>query len=447
MNINKIFHSDDKRTASVKKNILGSLVIRGVSILVSLLIVPMTLNYVSSEVYGIWLTLSSVMLWLNFFDVGFTLGLKNKLAEAIALDNWDKGRKFVSTTYFMMFVIFIPLCFLLETLIPFFKWNSFLNVSAIYESDIQRTLIILVACFCFQMIFNVLTSVVAAFQKVALSSAFPVIGNFISLIIVFILTKTCEPSLLVLALAISLPPIVVALVASFILFSTKFKKVKPSIKCIDIKEVRSLFSLGAKFFLIQIQVVLLFQTTNILITNMSSPVDVTNYNIAYKYLSIAMMVYSIMLGPLWPAFTDAYTKKDFSWMNNVYSKMKKVYAASVVILVIMMICSSLIYPLWLGDNILIPLEMTLCVGLYIIVNIWDSLQAQLINGIGCVRLQTYVTILGILIYIPLSFLLGKYVGAIGVVIAQIIITLIYSICFTIQLRKLLSNKASGIWIK
>ena len=115
MNINKIFHSDDKRTASVKKNILGSLVIRGVSILVSLLIVPMTLNYVSSEVYGIWLTLSSVMLWLNFFDVGFTLGLKNKLAEAIALDNWDKGRKFVSTTYFMMFVIFIPLCFLLET--------------------------------------------------------------------------------------------------------------------------------------------------------------------------------------------------------------------------------------------------------------------------------------------------------------------------------------------
>lgn len=180
---------------------------------------------------------------------------------------------------------------------------------------------------------------------------------------------------------------------------------------------------------------------------MSSPVDVTNYNIAYKYLSIAMMVYSIMLGPLWPAFTDAYTKKDFSWMNNVYSKMKKVYAASVVILVIMMICSSLIYPLWLGDNILIPFEMTLCVGLYIIVNIWDSLQAQLINGIGCVRLQTYVTILGILIYIPLSFLLGKYVGAIGVVIAQIIITLIYSICFTIQLRKLLSNKASGIWIK
>lgn len=437
----------NSRSVVVKKNILGSLFIKGISILISLLIVPMTLNYVSKELYGIWLTLSSILLWLNFFDIGFTLGLKNKLTEAIALHRWELGKKLVSTTYFMMLVVFLPLCFMLELVVPFFKWSSFLNVNYIYETDIRKTLVVLVACFCFQMILNVLSSIVAAFQKVALSSAFPVIGNLISLCLIYILTKYCEPSLFILSLAISLPPIFVIFIASIILFSDKFKLVRPNYRYVDLTKVKALFSLGAKFFLIQIQGVILFQTTNILITNVSGPLDVTNYNLAYKYLSVAMMAYTIILGPLWPAFTDAYTKKDFTWMNNVYFKMKKIYLYSVFIIGLMIFLSSYVYSLWLGSNVKVPFLMTCCVGIYIIINTWDSLQVSLINGIGCIKLQTYITIIGIVVHIPLSLLLGSYIGAVGVVISKTFITLLYSICFTIQVKSILSNKASGIWLK
>ena len=106
------------RSVAVKKNIVGSLFVKGCSIIISLLIVPLTLGYVSSDLYGIWLTLSSIIMWLNFFDIGFTLGLKNKLTEAIALGDMQRGKVLVSTTYFMMIAIFIPLCILLEMCIP-----------------------------------------------------------------------------------------------------------------------------------------------------------------------------------------------------------------------------------------------------------------------------------------------------------------------------------------
>ena len=215
----KHFFSGNQRSVTVKKNIIGSLFIKGCSIIISLMLVPMTLGYVSSELYGIWLTLSSIMLWLNFFDVGFTLGLKNKLAEAIALGDWDRGKSLVSTTYFMMVVIFVPLCLLLELLVPHIDWASFLNVDSIYNDEIIRTLYVLVGCFCLQMIVNVLTAVVSAYQKTALSSAFPVIGNFLSLVAIFLLTKLCPPSLVVLAIAISVMPIVVLFIASIFLFS------------------------------------------------------------------------------------------------------------------------------------------------------------------------------------------------------------------------------------
>ena len=109
--------SGNQRSKVVKENIIASLFVKGGSIVVSLVLVPLTLGYVSSELYGIWLTLSSIMLWLNFFDVGFTLGLKNRLAEAIAMDDWERGKSLVSTTYFMMILLFVPLCIVLEIII------------------------------------------------------------------------------------------------------------------------------------------------------------------------------------------------------------------------------------------------------------------------------------------------------------------------------------------
>ena len=221
-NIIDKFFSGNQRSIAVKKNILGAFAVKGISITVSLVLVPLTLGYVNAELYGIWLTLSSIMVWLGFFDVGFTLGLKNKLAEAIALSDWMRGKALVSTTYFMMIIIFIPLCILLELLVPLVNWSSFLNVSIIYNPDITRAIRLLVLFFCLQMIVNVLTSVISAYQKVALASTFPVVGNILSLGVIWLLTKLCPPSLPWLAVAISAMPVIVVSVASFILYGKRF---------------------------------------------------------------------------------------------------------------------------------------------------------------------------------------------------------------------------------
>lgn len=447
MNLYQRIVSGNARSVVVKKNIIASFLVKGISIVISLLLVPLTLGYVSSELYGIWLTLSSIMLWLNFFDVGFTLGLKNKLTEAIALEQWDRGKALVSTTYFMMVVIFVPLCLLLEAIVPNVDWASFLNVDRIYNPDIMRAMYILVACFCLQMIVNVLTAVVAAFQKVALSSAFPVIGHALSLVVIFILTKCCPPSLYVLSIAISVMPIVVIVAASVILFSSRFKKVAPSVAYVDKKYIKDLFGLGFKFFIIQMQIVIMFQTTNILISKLSGPNDVTAYNIAYKYISVGLMLFNIILSPLWPAFTDAYTRKDYAWMNNIYSKMKKLWALTAVAIVGMVLVSPLVYGVWIGDKAEIPLMMTIVVAVYTILHSWDSLQVILINGIGCVKLQSYITVVGLICHIPLSFLLGKYIGAYGVLASMSMIVVIYLIAFTTQVHKILNQKAHGIWLE
>ena len=78
MKLPSILVSGDKRSINVKKNVLGSIIIKGVSMIISFMLVPLTIGYVSSDLYGVWLTLSSILTWLTFLDIGISQGLKNK---------------------------------------------------------------------------------------------------------------------------------------------------------------------------------------------------------------------------------------------------------------------------------------------------------------------------------------------------------------------------------
>lgn len=252
--------------------------------------------------------------------------------------------------------------------------------------------------------------------------------------------------MLYLALAVSVPPILIMVIASLFYYKTSLSTIKPSISYFNSQLVKDIFNLGIKFFIINIQVLVMYQSTNVLISNISTPTDVTTYNIAYKYMSMMLMILNIILTPLWPAFTDAYARSDFDWMNKTYKKLVNFYKYIFLAVIAMIIVSPIVYQLWIGSKIQIPFSMTVSIGIYIIINSWLAIQINLINGIGTVKLQTIVTTIGMCFHIPLSIFLGKYIGALGVVISMTVLSLIYGIIFTKQLHLILMRKAKGVWI-
>lgn len=439
--------SGDKRSATVKKNAVGLVLLKGTSMLASFMLVPMTIGYVSPELYGIWLTLSSIITWIGFLDIGFSQGLKNKLTEAIAKDEWDKGKSLVSTTYFMMVLIFVPICIIIEVIIPFVDWAELLNIDHQYEQQVIQAMSVLMALACLQMITNVVVSVIAAFQKVALSNSFLVIGNILSLIVIFILTKTIPPSLLVLTFSLAAMPILVTIIASAILYSGKFKRVSPNPMFIEKKHIGDIMGLGYKFFLINIQVVVVYQSTNILISHVSSPIEVAQYNIAYKLFSCAMMLYTIITAPLWPAYADAYTRGDYAWMKNTRNKMGKIFIISALLCFLLTCISNPIYKIWINDKLDIPFYMTVSVALYVSAFCWMNFNSTMVVGMSKMALHTILAIVGMIIHIPLSIALGQLFGAIGVLISLIVINCIYAAIMHLQVIKLLNKQATGIWTK
>lgn len=439
------FINGSSRTVMIKKNVFASILLKGISILLSLALVPITIGYVSSELYGVWLTLSSILSWLTFFDIGLSHGLKNKLTEAIALGDWIRGRELVSTTYISMSVIFIPLSIISIFVIPSINWTSLLNVNCVYGKDIVLAMQVLVAFFCLQIIINTLTSVIAAFQKVALSQSFGVVGNVISLFLIIILKAIAPASLLMLAFAMAGATFFVTLIASVVLYKRKFSDVSPSFSYFNRSLLGDLYSLGIKFFIIQIQFIVIFQSTNILISHVSSPESVTSYNIAYRYLSVAMLLFNIFTAPLWPAYTDAFTRNDFAWMKRVRLKMHKILFICCVGCIVMALFSPFVYKWWIGNTTYIPSIMTWLVTLYVIVYGLTQVNATVISGTGKIKISTVVTLIGMLIYIPLALFLSNYWAEYGIILSMIFINIIYAIVYYIQSKRLIQNTATGLW--
>ncbi|MCD8291929.1 MAG: hypothetical protein LUC91_10580, partial [Prevotella sp.] len=118
------------RTALVRKNILASFLIKGWSVVIQFTLVPLTLHCLGSYENGIWLTISSMLLWIDNLDIGLGNGLRNKLAEHLAHDDKERARDVVSSTLFMLVLVILPVIILINILIWFTDTYSFFNIDS-----------------------------------------------------------------------------------------------------------------------------------------------------------------------------------------------------------------------------------------------------------------------------------------------------------------------------
>lgn len=445
--IGVLYKSDNQRSKLVKYNVLLGTVARGVSVLSSLILVPLTINYISSELYGVWLTLSSVIHWIGFFDIGFGNGLRNRLGESIAVGKFKKGRIYVSTTYMVMTVIFLLIGGISFLGAGFINWSSFLNVSEQYNLMLVKVARILFLSFSIQMVLSLVQNVIQAYQLNALAAFLGTLGNILSLLFIYILTLTLAPDMTNIAFIFSISPLLILVIASVVLYGGRFKKVAPRFGYVRFRFAKDIFNLGSEFFIIQIASLVLYQMINVLISRICGPEEVTNYNIAYKYLSILPMLTTIIMAPIWSAFTDAYTKKDRVWMNSIYKKLLMMFYFSAGVAVLMIVISPFVYRIWIGNGIHITMVTSVYVGIYMIIAVWGQIHGTIINGTGKIRIQVIYSVIIMFLFLPLALLLGHIYKLNGIMLAMILVNAPGFIFAKYQTMGLINGTAKGLWNK
>lgn len=447
--INVFFNKGQERTVLTKKNIAASFGVKGITIVITFIMVPMTIRYVGEERNGIWITLSSMIAWMTLFDIGFGNGLKNKYAEAKARGEVLLAKKYVSSTYAIICLLWIVIFGIFILINPYLNWGKILKTaSPEYISEINDLVWICVSSFGLVFILKLLSSIVTADQRPAIASFVDMLGQLLSLIGVFILMKTTSATLPKLGVVVGFSPVVIYLIASIVLFNGRYKKVRPSFKYIDLKLAKNMLNLGIKFFVATCAAFIISGTLSFLIMYMTNPIEVTRYNTAFKLFSMAFNVMGIIIIPYWSAFTDAYTLKDYDWMKRSVKKLRQLYIGFLVFQTILLLLSPIVYYLWIDvwqkQSLGITWSMTIAVFLYTCVLSWINLNIYPLNGIGKIQLQLYSSILEMVLLFPLAFWMGNRWGAVGIILTPVIIYIPRMIWAPLQLNKLIQGTASGL---
>lgn len=445
--LNKIFYAENERTQKAKQNIIFSIGIKAISVLTYLLLVPVTLNYLNPTEYGIWLTLSSILMWINTFDIGLGNGLRNKLSQAIANENWLLGRAYVSTAFITLAIAMSIFYIIFLVINPLINWYSILNIEEITVPNLSEIIYYSALFFCLTFIVKIIGNVYLALQLPAVNNLLVMLGQVFSLLFIYILSLVSNGSLLNIALIYSIAPCIIYVLAIIYTFNFKYKQLAPSVKLYQKEHVINLFSLGGQFFILQVAGLILFSTTNLIISNKFGPDKVTNYNIAYRYFSVIPMLFSIILAPLWSATTDAYFKQDLGWIKNSLKKINILLVITAIGLIIMVLLAKWVYKLWVGPEITINYTINIALAIYTYILVASLSYSSLINGIGKLRVQVINTLIVAIFFLPLTFYLTDLYNVVGIVIALILVNLSGLILNVIQFYKIINNKAKGIWFK
>ncbi len=439
---------DNPRTALIRKNIAASLFIKGWSTIVLFALVPLTLKCLGAYENGVWLTISSMLVWIDNLDIGLGNGLRNKLAESLACGDRLKARRAVSSTFFMLIAVIAPACVLLNALIWGFDMYSFLNVDSRVVGNLSTVLSVSVVLVCSTFIFKFIGNFYMGLQIPAVNNLLVTAGQTLMFVGTFAVYLSGIHSLLLIALVNTLSPFAVYLVSYPITFRGRYKDLRPSLSFVDRRTVGELFGMGMKFFVLQISGMVLFMSSNVIISNSFSPELVTPYQIAYRYFCVAQLLFNIMCLPYWTATTDAYKRGDMAWIRRASRTLDRLMLLIAIVVALLMAVSGPVFALWIGSDVEIPFVMTVIVGVYMLTMLVSMRYSWVLNGVGALNLQLCMTILAAVIYVPLALGVSALTRDINwLLIVMCIVNVPGLAVNVIQYYKIINGTAAGVWRK
>lgn len=407
-----------ERTRRIFLTAIVSISAKFISMITLFLTIPMTLHYLGSEEFGLWMTLSSVIVMLSFADMGIGNGVLNKISN-IANDNDGKEiSKIICSSLFILFLIAVMIN---VVFFPFYKivnWNAALNISDKHR-DIADVMFVFVFCFSLNIVSSIVQKIELGFQMGFLSGVWQIIASLLSLVFLFLFIYM-KLSLSWLIFAFVGVPALVQFVNLFVFVFCVKKNIVINFKLITKNEIISLLSVGGLFFILQLSMAMTYTSDNLIINSFIGPAAVAEYAIHVRLFSVIPILLGIVMIPLWPAYSSARVSGDRLWIRKTLGKS---------------ICMSLSIAILLGGGILIFIRPIFGVWLgpqshpiYLLASLlflWKILEALglavscFLNGMHIIRSQAIIGVLTAIVALAFKIFLIQYIGVIGVVVGTL----------------------------
>lgn len=417
-----------KRNIRLQVQLIKSFSLKGLSMILSFAIVPLTINILGGNEYGLWLTIFSFVNFFLFFDLGLGNGLKNKISIALSNNDINSARAYISTGYIVFSLLSLLLITLLVITVSYVDIQSFINTSGISSNKTSQTILIVGITIITSFTLNFVYNISAAQQNISFSNLGTLLNNGITVIILIYINISKNPITITSMAMITAFALITSMGIANIVFYSRNFNLFPSFTHFRADLLKSTLKLSSGFFIVQIQVIIISFTDTIIINKYLGNYEVTRYNLVYKLFNAVIILLSLMSMPLWTVFTEAYEKKDNTWIRNVFKRFNYIIVSSAIIFIILGILINPILQLWTGKNYQIPVLLITGMIIYHVAYAWNYNYSVFLNSISAIRVQLPYLIITSIINIPMCILfIHLGLGSAGVVLASAVCILPFSI--------------------
>ncbi len=430
-------HSYSRILKGISTGIAG----RGVAVVTSFIAIPLTVRYLGAERYGVWVNLTSILSWLSVFDLGIGSTAINKIAEALAHEDFATARLRVNGAYVSLAALALALGIVISIVWKFISWPAVLGAkTSANGGEIALAAACAVFVFLGSFPFLITPKVLGACKEVTFANYWNSAASVLSLLLLVVATRL-HMGLPGLVLAVSGSALLVGSLSTVWLYK-HLNWLVPELRSIPWKHVTTFLNVGLPFFAVQIAGLILFQTDNLIIAQILGARAVTPYSVTWKLFSYSTLLQVISIPALWPAYSDAFSRRDFDWIQKTYRYNVRIAIGSTLIFVlILLVISRRFIDLWAGSDAVPSFGLVLAMAIWSLLSVLSSCESCLLGAAGRVNGQAIYCGIGAAVNVLASILLGRAFGIIGIISGTICA---YSICIiipqTIQVRRVVLGK-------
>ncbi len=399
----------------------SALLAKVIAVATSLVTIPLTLSYLGSERFGLWMTISSFVTILGFADFGIGNGVLNAVSDANGKEDPAAIRNAVSSALALLTGVAVLIFAVFFCLWSSTDWGHFFNVtSALARSEAGPAIAIFIGCFALNIPADVVQRLQLGLQEGFISKLWQLAGSIVGFVGVLIVIHFRQ-GLPWLLLALAGAPLLVTIVNNVVFFGWTRPDLRPARRGISLATMAYITRLGALFFVLQVVVAVAFSSDNFIIARVLGANAVTQYSITAKLFSLTALGLSMFLGPLWPAYGEAIARKDFEWVKKtlIRSTSAAVAIATTISLLLLLLCPWILQ-VWVRRPLTPPFLLLLGLAVWSVLDAAGQSISMFLNGANVIVPQVAIASIFAVGCLLLKLFLVLRFGPVGVPWATLI---------------------------
>ncbi|MCL0048693.1 MATE family efflux transporter [Dehalococcoidia bacterium] len=391
-----------------------------VSVVVGVISVPIGLHYFGPVLYGIWFVISSILAYLRISDFGVSLSTLTLMAQTPESSHQRIILRRSIGILLGISIVFIGLVLVAVQLFP--GWVGILGkVPPNLQGEAATAALAIGILVLLQLPTTVFSAAFSGLQQVYWNRIYDVLSSMTALG-ALLTTVLIGGNLVTLAIFTGLGGLLVGIVSGVHLFLAH-PQVRPRFteRVTDAPAASFLFTSGIRFLTLQIAVLIILNTDNIIITHFSGPEEVTPYAITFKLFQMGLMMVTATIIALWPMYGQALGRSDWEWIQRTYNR--SVFSQIIpggLIWIGGIIFSQAIITLWAGPVAYGGLLVASALGGFVYISAFNGSNASLINGLNPTNVVVIATAIDAVLNLTISLALVGPLGIGGVALGTVI---------------------------